>query len=76
MMRNYARVEGHSNLVRDLNSNAIINTDNTELIQYNKIKQNRENQSKRISNIESELSELKSSIDEIKQLLRDISNGS
>jgi hypothetical protein len=76
MMRNYARVEGHSNLVRDLNSNAIINTDNTELIQYNKMKQNRENQSKRISNIESELSELKSSIDEIKQLLRDISNGS
>jgi archaellum component FlaC len=76
MMRNYARVEGHSNLIRDLNSNAIINTDNTELIQYNKMKQNRENQSKRISNIESELSELKSSIDEIKQLLRDISNGS
>jgi hypothetical protein len=75
-MRNYARVEGHSNLVRDLNSNAIINTDNTELIQYNKIKQNRENQSKRISNIESELSELKSSIDEIKELLRAISNGS
>lgn len=73
-MNNYARVEGHSNLVRDLNTNAIINTDSNQFIQYNKIKQNKENQLKRLDNIESEMSDLKSSIDEIKQLLRSIKN--
>jgi len=74
MINHYARVEGHSNLIRDLNSNAIINTDSNELVQYNKMKQNKESQLKRLSNIESEMSELKSSIDEIKQLLRSIKN--
>lgn len=75
MINQYAKVEGHSNLVRDLNTNAIINTDQSELTTYNKLKKRKETELKRIDNIESELKELKSSIDEIKELLRGIVNG-
>ena len=76
MMNEYAKVEGHLNLVRDLNSNAIINTDEIESIHYNKLKKRKEQQLERIDTIESELSELKSSINEIKELLKGVVNES
>jgi Mg2+ and Co2+ transporter CorA len=75
-MNEYAKVEGHLNLVRDLNSNAIINTDEIESIHYNKLKKRKEQQLERIDTIESELSELKSSINEIKELLKGVVNES
>ena len=37
-MKDYAKVEGHPHLVRDLKSNAIINTDEIALNNYNLIK--------------------------------------
>lgn len=65
----YAKVENHPSLVRDLKTNAIINTDKKSLSTYNKIKQNKHDEKSRIDNLEKELSEIKSSILEIKQLL-------
>lgn len=65
----YAKVENHPNLVRDLKTNAIINTDKKSLSTYNKIKQNKNDEKARIDNLEKELSEIKSSILELKQLL-------
>jgi prefoldin subunit 5 len=75
-MTNYAKVEGHPNLIRDLKTNAIINTDKISLDHYSIIKRKKEEEQKRIDNIEDDLNELKSSIDEIKQLLRSFTNGS
>jgi hypothetical protein len=74
MINHYAKVEGHPNLVRDLKSNAIINTDKISLDNYTIAKRKKEEEVKRIDNIENELIELKSSIDEIKQLLRTLAN--
>lgn len=77
MMNNrYAKVEGHPNLLRDLTSNAIINTDTLSFNQYNLNKQKRTSEKQRIDKMESDLTELKSSIEEIKFLLKEISNGS
>ncbi len=68
----YARVEDHPNLIRDLKTNAIINTDAKSSSTYNKIKQNKIAEKIRIDNLENELSEIKKSILEIKNLLFDL----
>jgi len=75
-MRDYAKVEGHPHLIRDLKSNAIINTDNIALNNYTLIKKRKELEKNKIDSIESELKDLRSSIDEIKELLRGIESGS
>lgn len=75
-MKDYARVEGHPHLVRDLKSNAIINTDEVALNNYTLIKKRKELEKNKIELIESELKDLRSSINEIKELLRGIVNES
>jgi hypothetical protein len=60
------KVEGHKNLYRN-DSGAIINTDSTEYNQYMKVK------NKRISE-RSELQRLRNEIDEIKSMLRELTN--
>jgi hypothetical protein len=69
-------VEGHPHLIRDLKSNAIINTDDIALTNYTLIKKRKELEKNKIDSIESELKDLRSSIDEIKELLRGIKNES
>lgn len=76
MIKNYAKVEGHPNLIRDLKTNAIINTDSIELDNYTIAKTKKEKEKTRIDQIETDLMELKSSIEEIKMLLRRIKNES
>lgn len=75
-MKDYAKVEGHPHLIRDLKSNAIINTDDIALNKYTLIKKRKELEKNKIDSIESELKDLRSSIDEIKELLREIKNES
>lgn len=65
----YAKVEGHPYLIRDLSTNAIINTDSKSSLQYLKTRERKNEEQKKINNIESDIEELKSSINEIKQLL-------
>ena len=76
MMKNYAKVEGYPNLLRDLDTNAIVNTDKISLDNYTLAKKNKEREEERIDTIENNITELKSSIDEIKQLLRRMVNES
>ena len=63
------RVEGHPNLYRDETSGAIINCDNQAYTQYVNSLRNREIQ-------KDELAQMKSDIDEIKSLLKELLNGS
>ena len=60
------KVEGHKNLYRN-DCGAIINTDSVEYNQYMKVK------NKRISE-KSELQRLRNEIDEIKSMLRELTN--
>ena len=62
-------VEGHTNLFRDRNTGAIINTDSSGYMQYKKMKQRRQTERE-------ELDTLKKDIDEIKSLLKELTNGS
>lgn len=61
-------VEGHSNLFRDKNTGAIVNNDASGYVQYKKMKQRRQTERE-------ELDILKKDIDEIKSLLKEITNG-
>jgi len=75
-MKRYAKVEGYENLVRDLETNAIINTDNISINNYDRNKDLRKSQKQDIENLKFEVDSIKSSIDEIKFLLRKLTNES
>jgi len=64
-MEEYAQVEGHSNLLRDEESSAIVNTD---IEQWKLAKQRK----LRFQNQAKEINSLKSEVGEIKNLLNDI----
>lgn len=72
----YLKVKGHNNLIRDPNTKAIINTNMSEYQQYlsNRDLKNEENQ--KIQNIEQDLANVRSDLDEIKFLLRSLINES
>jgi len=72
----YLKVEGHPNLVRDEKSKAILNTDMNEYENYMRLKKSKEFEIKRIENLESDMNSIKDNIEEIKNLLRNLSNGS
>ncbi len=76
MDKKYLKVEGHSHLVRDVQSNAIINMNKDGYQSYKSLKNAKEREKGRIDNIENDLTRLKSDLDEIKSLLRQIANGS
>ena len=69
------KVKGHPNLVRDENSNAILNTNSSEYDNYLSLRAKRKHGSERIDNMENDLKSLKDDINEIKTLLRALSNG-
>jgi len=69
------KVEGHNNLTRDGNSNAIVNTSSSEYNNYISLRAKRKQGTNRIDNMENDLKSLKDDINEIKSLLRALSNG-
>jgi len=66
------KVTGHSNLVRDPKSNAIINTNTLEYDKYVARRSVGAEKDERVDVIEKNLSDLKSEINEIKSLLKEI----
>ena len=69
------KIEGHPNLIKDENSNAILNTNSSEYNNYLSIRAKRKQGTDRIDNMENDLKNLKDDINEIKTLLRALSNG-
>lgn len=74
MENNYLKVEGHSHLVRDVRTNAIINTNVKDHQAYISLRNAKNVENCRINNIENDLNNLKSDINEIKSLLRKLAN--
>ena len=69
------KVDGHNNLIRDENTNAILNTDSVEYNNYLSLRAKRKQKTDRIDNMEDDLKSLKDDINEIKTLLKALSNG-
>jgi len=70
------KVEGHEHLVRDVNTNAIVNTNVTEYQLYMKRVRSREQQGDQIRNAVKEINTLKAELREIKGLIKELVNGS
>ena len=68
------KVEGHENLVRDVRSKAIVNTNSTEYQVYMSRFRTREKQGDEIRNTIKEINNLKQELFEIKNLLKEVLN--
>ena len=68
------RVEGHTGLVRDTNSNAIVNVSKTDYQLYMSRYTAREKQSDVLRDTVKEINTLKQELFEIKKLLREVKN--
>jgi hypothetical protein len=68
------KVEGYDNLLRDLNSNAIINGSNTDFKIYMARARAREKQGDQIRDTVKEINTLKAELREIKNLLKEVIN--
>ena len=73
-MSRFVKVEGHTSLVRDSSSNAIVNTNVSEYQIYMKRVRDRNKQGDEIRNAVKEINNLKSELREIKNLLKEIVN--
>ena len=71
-MSRFLKVEGHTSLVRDTNSNAIVNTNVSEYQIYMARVRSREKQGDQIRSAVKEINTLKAELREIKNLLKEI----
>ena len=66
---NYSNVKGHTDLVRDNSTRAIISNDSSQYDNYLQRRAQRQQGKDRIDNMENDLKSLKDDINEIKNLL-------
>ncbi len=71
-MEKYIKVETDKSLVRDLNSNAIINQNQSEFDKFLELSRKKHEEKKKFDNMRSDLDSLKQDMNEIKTLLRNI----
>ena len=75
MDKNTAKVQGHTSLVRDLKSQAIINTDSDAYARYMARKAKQQNKDDEVRSVIRDVNELKNEIIEIKNLLIGLKDG-
>ena len=74
-MSNLIPVKGNSDLVRDPNTDQIINTNRNAYQQYVNRREQRKREKEKSLNVGEHLANLKSELSEIKSLLRELVNG-
>lgn len=70
----YIKVEGHENLIRDIKSNSIINTNMNEYNEYIIRRKTKDEENQKIQNLEGDIDNIKNDLHEIKTLLRSLLN--
>tara|TARA_B100000427_G_scaffold326794_1_gene336131 strand:- start:717 stop:941 length:225 start_codon:yes stop_codon:yes gene_type:complete len=71
-MSNYLKVESDISLVRDMNSNAIVNQNQSEYDKFINISRKKYEEKIKFDNLKSDVDSLKTDISEIKTLLKQI----
>ena len=74
-MSDYIPVECNTDLVRDPNTDQIINTNESAYQQYITRRQKRKSEKEKALTIEQDLANLKNELGEIKSLLKELVNG-
>lgn len=70
MMNEYLRVKDNNTLLRDQKSNAIVNDSKQEYEKYMLLKKQKQKETNRVDNLESEVNDIKNDLGEIKNLLK------
>ena len=73
-MTDFVKVKGHSDLHRDVNSNAVINTNASEYSLYMKRIKTRQKDNDKFKSAVREINNLKHELREIKTLIKEIVN--
>ena len=73
-MEKYLKVKSEDSLVRDVDSNAIVNQNKSEFDKFLKLSQKKYEEKVKFDNMRSDLDSLKEDMNEIKTLLRNIMN--
>jgi hypothetical protein len=68
-MKSHIKVEGHTNLVRDKRTGAILNTNTTEIERARKLKQVSDERKEHINSLTEDVKGLKEDMSQIKDLL-------
>ena len=71
-MENYLKVESEDSLVRDVDSNAIVNQNQSEFDKFLELSQRKYQEKKKFDDMRSDLDSLKQDMNEIKTLLKNI----
>ena len=71
-MEKYLKVKSDISLVRDIDSNAIVNQNKSEFDKFLKLSQKKYEEKVKFDNMRSDLDSLKQDMDEIKTLLKNI----
>ena len=74
-MSDLVPVEGSDDLVRDLHTDQIINTNASAYQQYISRREQRKREKEKSLNVEEDIANLKSELSEIKSLLKELVNG-
>ena len=69
------KLEGHLDLARDPKTNSILNVNTTDYEQYIARRSVKNEEIEKSQNVEQELADLKSEMNEIKSLLKELVNG-
>ena len=72
---NYHKVKDNSDLVRDPDTGAILNTNSLDYDKYVAQRKVKNKEHEKTENIERDISTLRQELDEIKSLLRELVNG-
>ncbi len=72
----YLKIKGHDNLLRDPNTNSIVNTNMAEYQEYVMRKKSKNEENQKIQTLESDVASMKDDLDEIKNLLKRLVNES
>ena len=69
-------IEGHKDLARDPETNAIVNVNNLEYTQYLSRRDVKTEKNQKVQTMEQDLANVKSELNEIKSLLKELLHGS
>ena len=71
----YVKVKDHDHLMRNTQSNCIVNTNKAEYDEYLTRRKLKKNEKNKVDNLERDISTLRNEITEIKDMLRSLVNG-
>lgn len=73
---NQSKIEGHPDLIRDTNTNAILNTNQSRYETYLAMTQAKQKEQNKVEDLERNLDTIKEEINQVKLLLQELLNAS